>query len=143
MFFASELARTLSPLFLLGSCFRLAELVDDEVVIRLFDDSLELGVHVPVGDDEAIALAVEAVVVSNCERKQRLAPGLAALAQHLDRVPTALAEVFSGVLDLPIYRAMHRLVLRHSRLAGVHRFQTLYASPALPASVSCLLRLRS
>lgn len=134
VFFASELARSPSPLFLLGSCFRLAELVDDEVVISLFDDSLELGVHVPAGDGEAIALAVDAVVVSNCERKQRLALGLAALAQHLDRVPTALAGVFGDVLDLPIHRAINRLVLRHSRLAGDHRFQTLHAPALSPAS---------
>ena len=126
-----ELARAFPPLFLFGSCFRFAELVDNKVLLSLFNDPLELEVHVPLGDDEAIALAVDAVVVSNCELKQRRASGLAALAQHLDRVGTALAKVLRDVLDLSIDRAMHGLVLRHSILAGVHHL-TLQASRSPP-----------
>jgi hypothetical protein len=90
-FSAVELVRALSTLLRLRYCFGLAVLVDDEVMIGFFDDSLELGVDVPTRDHETVSLAVDAVVVGDAEREQRLAVGLATLAQHLDRIIAVLA----------------------------------------------------
>ena len=98
----------------------LTELVDDEVSLSIVDDPLDLFSLVSRGDDEAVFLRVDAVVLGNRQSDDGAAGIPAALAYDFEYAVSRATALLVDPLDLAVGCAIDRLVLRNSLESRVH-----------------------